>query len=170
MPPTVSGPVYRRRWRAACLLVSAAVALSLSASGCGVLGGGRPKGAARTDVKPEAYLVYPGARETARYWTAEETARGIDGNDLSKNTKVIVEYALDAPASRRTVWTWYERELTSRGWRSCSDAGSQPRTMCQQIGNRRHQVHMDPNDTGQTVSEFQIFYIIGWPGEFKSGP
>ena len=129
------------------------VAVTVSVGACG------HAGPSRRNVLPEAYLVYPGAKEVNRIWTPEETGSGIDGNDLSHGASLDLYYRVPPGTRKAAVDTWYDQRLLAAGWRLHADTGAF-RTYVKQVGPRFHWYHLTTHDT-EEVADFKIDYQIG---------
>jgi hypothetical protein len=114
---------------------------------------GRDTGPTRKSVAAEAYLAYPGAQEIRRTWRPEEHAFGIDGNDLSHNAQLVVEYALSpqSEASQADILAWYSNNLAEKGWTAC-EGYVPPFHGCKTIDERNHTVNIDfRSETGESL-------------------
>lgn len=141
--------MVRRAFAMICITLVAVVA-------SGACGGSGPS---RKDVLPEAYLVYPGAREINRIWTPEERGSGIDGNDLSHAAGLSLYYRLPPGTDSTEVDRWYDQRLVAAGWRLRADTGAF-RTYAKAVGPRTHWYDLTTHDV-RGDADVIIAYHIG---------
>jgi hypothetical protein len=113
------------------------------------------------DVRPEAYLLYPGAVEVSRDWLGESKYRTVDGSELSNVARMSIRFRLPGPVPNSDIWQWYEGQLRDKGWTRQEQAALNHTDFAQQVGKRRHLlVVMGGTDIGAPISTFSVHYNI----------
>ena len=135
--------------------------MGLAVAGLVVLTSCRDGGPERSDVRPEAYLVYPGAVEVSRNWRAEEHGTSVDGSDMSHTARMTIRFQLPEPVPNATIWRWYEEQLREKGWVRQPEGATNHSIFVQQVGERRHLLSVEAGgDVSNPVSTFRVHYNI----------
>lgn len=140
-----------RRARVASLFVVGLLVLTACQEG----------GAKLSDVRPEAYLVFPGAVEVSRNWRGEEHGRSVDGSDMSSTARMTIRFQLSEPMPNATIWRWYEEQLRDKGWVRQPEGATNHSVFVQLVGTRRHVLDVEAGgDASNPVSTFRVHYNI----------
>lgn len=114
------------------------------------------------DIRPEVYAGYPGATETSRQWSGEERGRSVDGSDLFSPARLTLRFSLAEPVTNASLWEWYERELTPRGWTRRRRAVLNVADFDRTAGDRVHALVVKAGtDRDQLVTDYTVNYTIG---------
>jgi hypothetical protein len=130
--------------------------------------GGRGPGPG--DVRPEAYLLYPGAEEVGRHWRSESKGRSVDGSDLSHPARMTVRIRLAEPVPNAAVWQWYDEQLGTRGWDRRPQVSASHAEFTRQVGGRRHTIDVEAgSDEATPDAELSVHYTIGYADDWRPG-
>lgn len=114
------------------------------------------------DVRPEAYVPYPGTVEASRNWLGESRYKTVDGSEQSNVARMSISFRLPGPVPNSDIWQWYEGQLRDRGWTRQEQAAVNHVDFVLQDGKRQHLISvMGGTEIGAPISTFDLHYNIG---------